>query len=193
METASAGAPRARRHSSPPGGRQRAFPGAGAVAGGLVLAAALAGRAPAAPAAGDTPSGLPVPRYVSTKFKEVNARGGPGDDHRMLWTYRAKGVPLQVVAETDEWRRVCDPDGGLGWVHKRTVAETRTAMRTAARDLPLRARPTDAARAVAVLASRATARLDRCERGWCRLSVDRTSGWVRAGEVWGAEPGARCR
>ena len=146
-----------------------------------------------APAAAETPSGLPVPRYVSTKFKDVNARGGPGDDHRMLWTYRAKGLPLQVVAETDEWRRVCDTDGQLGWVHRRTVAESRTVMRTAARDLPLRARPVETARVSAVLASRATARLDRCDRGWCRISADKASGWVRAGEVWGTDPAARCR
>ncbi len=152
-----------------------------------------AGAALAATPSAETPSGLPVPRYVSTKFREVNARGGPGDDHRMLWTYRARGLPLQVVAETDEWRRVCDPDGGLAWVHRRTVAESRTAMRTAARDLPLRVRPSDSARTSAMLASRAVAKLDRCDRGWCRLSVDKASGWVRAGEIWGAEPEAQCR
>ena len=153
----------------------------------------LGAAGPAATPAAGTPSGLPVPRYVSTKFREVNARGGPGDEHRMLWTYRAKGLPLQVVAETDEWRRVCDPDGGLGWVNKRTVAESRTVMRTTAHDLPLHARPSETARVTAVMASRAVARLVRCDRGWCRIDVDKTSGWVRAGEVWGADPDPLCR
>ena len=60
-----------------------------------------------------TPSGLPVPRYVSLKFDVVNARSAPGDDSRLLWIYRAKGLPVQVVAETPEWRRICDPEGGL--------------------------------------------------------------------------------
>ena len=40
---------------------------------------------------------------------------------------------------------------------------------------------------------RAIARLDRCDRGWCRLSVDKVSGWVRAGEVWGTAPERQCR
>ena len=134
-----------------------------------------------------------MPRYVSAKFREVNARGGPGDDHRMLWTYHARGLPLQVVAETDEWRRVCDPEGALAWVHRRTVAETRTVMRTAARDLPMRARPADSARTVALLASRSLAGLGRCDRGWCRITADKTSGWVRAAEVWGVDPAPQCR
>ena len=156
-----------------------------------VLGAGGAGAAPP-PAKLDTPSGLPVPRYVSTKYREVNARGGPGDDHRMLWTFHARGLPLQVVAETEEWRRVCDPDGGLGWVHRRTVAESRTVMRTAARELPMRAHPSETAAAPAVLASRAVATLGKCDKGWCRITADKVSGWVRAGEVWGVDPAPQC-
>ena len=56
-----------------------------------------------------TPSGLPVPRYVSLKFDSVNARAGPSDDHRLLWVFHARGLPVQVIAETEDWRRVCDP------------------------------------------------------------------------------------
>ena len=172
--------------SSPPPHRQRR-----AILGALLALAG--GTALAAPAGRQTPSGLPVPRYVSTKFSTVNVRGGPGDDHRMLWIYHVRGLPLQVVAETDEWRRVCDPEGGLGWVHKRVLAETRTVMRTQGRDLLLRARPTETARAPAVLAARSIATLGKCERGWCRITADRTSGWVRSSEVWGVDPAPRCR
>ena len=45
-----------------------------------------------------TPSGLDVPRYVSLKYETVNARNGPDEAHRLLWVYRAKGLPVQVVA-----------------------------------------------------------------------------------------------
>lgn len=164
---------------------------------GLAGRAALAAAAWAAPASaappGGTPSGLPVPRYVSTKFREVNARGGPGDDHRTLWTYRVRGLPLQVVAETSEWRRVCDPEGGVAWVKRNQVSDMRTVMRTGGRDLLLRARPTETARAPAVLTARAIAELGKCERGWCRVSVGKAGGWVRASEVWGADLAAQCR
>src|SRR5579872_316856 len=96
-----------------------------------------------------TPSGLPVPRYVSLKFDSVNARAGPSDDHRLLWVFHARGLPVQVIAETEEWRRICDPDGGLSWVHKRTTDGRRTAMRTLPGPAPIRARPRDFAPVVA--------------------------------------------
>ena len=70
----------------------------------LMMASALSGVAASAARAQDaerqTPSGLPVPRYVSLKYNDANARSGPGDDHRLLWIYHVRGLPVQVVAET---------------------------------------------------------------------------------------------
>src|SRR3954471_10394800 len=100
----------------------------------------LAGQAQAA-VDRSTPSGMPVPRYVSLKFDKVNARAGPGDDHRLLWVYRARGLPLQVIAETLEWRRVCDPEGATAWVHKRVTDGRRMTMNTRASPVVLLRRP----------------------------------------------------
>jgi SH3-like domain-containing protein len=141
-----------------------------------------------------TPSGLPVPRYVSLKFDKVNARSGPGDDHRLLWIYRVRGLPVQVVAETAEWRRICDPEGQLVWVHKRTTDGRRTAMNMQGAPAALRRRPKDASRVVAYLSPRAMASLVRCdEHQWCKVRADDVSGWVKAGELWGTSEAIQCR
>ena len=140
-----------------------------------------------------TPSGLPVPRYVSLKFEKVNARSAPGDDSRLLWVYKTKGLPVQVVAETAEWRRICDPEGGLAWVHRRTTDGKRMVMRLQPDALAMHAKPEDKSRVVADLASRALADLDRCKDGWCRLKASHTSGWVPAAEVWGTAEDPQCR
>lgn len=140
-----------------------------------------------------TPSGLEVPRYVSLKYAEVNARNGPDEAHRLLWIYHAKGLPVQVVAETREWRRICDPEGGLAWVHKRTTDGRRTAMRVQPGNLPLLHSPKDGAKVSAYLKGRSVAQLDKCEKGWCRLRADGAAGWAREGEIWGADPAPQCR
>ena len=166
--------------------------------GGLVIALALgallfgAGAAQAQPPK-VTPSGMDVPRYVSLKYGEVNARVGPDEDHRILWAYRAKGLPVQVVAETREWRRICDPEGNLSWVLKRMVDGRRTAMRVQPTPLSLRAQPKASAKITAYLSGRSTANLDRCEKGWCRLKADGESGWAPESEIWGAAPGLQCK
>ena len=140
-----------------------------------------------------TPSQMEVPRYVSLKYGEVNARVGPDNAHRVLWAYRAKGLPVQVVAETREWRRICDPEGNLSWVLKRMVDGRRTAMRVQPTPLALHAQPKPGAKVTAYLAARSTANLDRCEKGWCRLKADGESGWAPEAEIWGAAPGIQCK
>jgi SH3-like domain-containing protein len=162
------------------------------IGAGVCMALMLAaGAAPAAPRV--TPSGFPVPRYVSLKFGKVNARRGPGEDYPLLWVYRAKGLPLQVVAETAEWRRVCDPQGQAAWVHKRGVDGARTAMRIKPGQTPLRSRPEPNGRIVAFLRAQSIAAVDHCDKGWCRLKAGGVSAWAPDTEVWGGAPAAQCR
>lgn len=165
----------------------------GRAIGSLAAAFVLAGLVPALAAPRVTPSGYPVPRYVSLKYGKVNARAGPGEDHRLLWVYRAKGLPLQIVAETADWRRVCDPQGQAAWVHKRGVDGATTAMRVKPGPLPLRARPDPGGRVQAFLRPQSIAALDRCDKGWCRLKAGGTTGWAPQNEIWGGAPAAQCR
>jgi SH3-like domain-containing protein len=139
-----------------------------------------------------TPSGLPVPRYVSLKFDPVNARAGPSDDHRLLWVYHARGLPVQVVAETAEWRRICDPDGGLSWVHKRTTDGRRMVMQQTPAPLPLRAQPRADGKVVAYMAPKAVAAFDRCQKDWCRVHVGQADGWAEASAFWGVAETPQC-
>lgn len=168
--------------------RARLLPALAGAALTLFAGAAVAQDAASRP----TPSGLPVPRYVVLKFGEVNARAGPGDDHRLMWVYKAKGLPVQVIAETRNWRRVCDPRGGLAWVHSRTIDGKRNVIGVVP-PAPIRSKPKADARIVAYLRPQAPAALDRCKDGWCRIKVERVKGWVAAGSVWGATEAPQCR
>jgi len=157
----------------------------------LVLAGFAAGGW--APEERQTPSGFPVPRYVTLKFAKVNARSGPGEDHRLKFVYRTKGLPLQVVAETSEWRRVCDPEGQVTWVHKRGTDGRRNVINMGKAPAPLYRSPKPGAQPDAYLAVRALAALVRCEKGWCKVKADGASGWVREGALWGTSDAPQCR
>ena len=173
---------------------------AGRLAGVALAAAALAGchsDTKVSTGCRETPSGLPVPRFVSLKHDPANARGGPGDDYRLLWVYHNKGLPLLVFEETTDWRKVQDPEGQLAWVHKRVLLEgARYVMRTAGTPLSLRDHPATDGRVTAVLASHAIAALKSCADNWCQVSVEHASGWAPRAELWGAEappPGEGCK
>ena len=119
----------------------------------IILAALLAGCGEHASEGTDCPaadraktvSGFCVPRWVSLKHGEVMGRKGPGKDYPAQWVYRVRGLPVQVVAETEEWRRVCDPDGGAAWVHRSEIDGRRTVMSLAPAPAAMRRAPRDGA------------------------------------------------
>ncbi|MGZ8370808.1 MAG: SH3 domain-containing protein [Caulobacteraceae bacterium] len=141
----------------------------------------------------DTPSGLPVPRWLSLKSGEVNARVGPGEDYRILRVYRVKGLPVMIIAETRTWRRIRDPFGQTAWVISGATSGRRTALRMDKRPVALRRKPSAASPVTAWLAGRAIAELDRCKDGWCRLKASGRTGWAPDSAVWGAAPLPQCR
>jgi SH3-like domain-containing protein len=164
-------------------------------------AAPLAGCDRAESEGGDCPvaarahtvSGFCVPRYVSLKRGEVYGRKGPGKDYPAVWIYRARGLPVQVVAETAEWRRVCDPDGGATWIHRSMVDGRRTVLATGSSTVNLQKSPKSGAAVTGMLAPRALASLDRCQGDWCKVQVGGVDGWAPAARLWGVDPAAQCR
>ncbi|WJS86125.1 SH3 domain-containing protein [Paracoccus sp. TOH] len=131
---------------------------------------------------------LPLPRYVSLKGSEGNARRGPSLSHRIDWVFRHAGMPLRVVAEFGHWRRVEDQDGAGGWVHYSLLSGVRTAIVT--KDmLDLLARPEPRADVMARAEAGAIVRLHECNPDWCRVSGGGEKGWVPKTAIWGVDAG----
>lgn len=131
-------------------------------------------------------SGLPVPRFASLRSGEVNMRTGPGTRYPIEWVYNKQGLPVEIVAEFEIWRRVRDPDGSEGWVHKTEISGRRTAMVMGApRDL-LKS-DNDQASVVAHLEMGAVGQLVSCSKDWCKLKFDDgIKGYLRKANLWGA-------
>lgn len=130
---------------------------------------------------------LPLPRYVSLKGGQGNARRGPSLSHRIDWVFRHSGMPLRVVAEFGHWRRVEDQDGAGGWVHYALLSGVRTAI--VRKDMiELRTRADDESSVIARAEAGAIVRLHECTREWCRVSGGGEKGWVHKPDIWGVDP-----
>jgi len=127
---------------------------------------------------------LPLPRFVSLKVGEANVRRGPSRAHRIDWVYQRRGLPLEVTAEFGHWRRVRDRDGAGGWIHYSLISGVRTVL-IEARLADLRMHPSDSAATVARAEAGVVARLGRCSLDWCRITADRSRGWVPKTALWG--------
>lgn len=155
----------------------------------LVLPAAAA-RDPA-PLTKGSVSGLPVPRFVSLKSDRVNVRTGPNTDQDVRWVYTRAGMPVEVIAEFENWRHIRDWEGADGWVYHSLLSGKRTAVVVPnLKDalVPLYARPDMSAKVVAELQGGVLGTLAACTGTWCEFRGKGFNGWVRQDRLWGAYP-----
>lgn len=131
---------------------------------------------------------LPLPRYVSLKTNEGNARRGPGLTHRIDWVFTRAGMPLRVTAEYERWRRVEDAEGAGGWVHYSLLSGSRTAL--VSLDMAqFHSLPDDQSEVAFQAEVGVIAKVMECNPDWCRLAVDGQRGWIRKTAIWGVDPG----
>lgn len=130
---------------------------------------------------------LPLPRYVSLKTNEGNARRGPGLTHRIDWVFTRAGMPLKVTAEYENWRRVEDADGAGGWVHYSLLSSARAVL--VSQDMAeFLAKPETGAAVEFQAEYGVVGRLLQCSIDWCRISVEGTKGWAQKTTIWGVDP-----
>ncbi len=137
-------------------------------------------------------SGLPIPRFVSLKSDDVRVRRGPSSQYSVAWEYKTRGLPLEVVAELEQWRRIRDADGDEGWIRQDYLSGWRTVMVapwSRGKHFTMRQLPRPDGKAVAELASGVVARVHECSGQWCRLTVGRYSGWMEQSLLWGVYAG----
>jgi SH3-like domain-containing protein len=136
-------------------------------------------------------SGLQIPRFVSLKPDRVNVRGGPTKDHDVSWVYTRAGLPVEITAESENWRRIRDWEGAEGWVYHSLLSGKRTAVVTGKkRDdlIPLYAAPDAKSPVAARLQSGVLSQVQHCDGRWCEIAGAGFDGFVEQDRLWGVYP-----
>jgi SH3-like domain-containing protein len=128
-----------------------------------------------------------LPRFVSIRTKEINIRTGPGERYPIDWVMKAaKGWPLQVVAEYENWRKIKDWEGNIGWVHRAMLNNDHSGVVQVEMTM-LRNAPSDTAPPLAHVKMGVRAEIKKCENSWCEVKFEAGEGWLPAKTLWGAE------
>jgi SH3-like domain-containing protein len=164
----------------------------------ILLSAALA---PAAAWAAETASGLPLPRFVTTRSNQINLRVGPGPKYDVIWIYKIAGTPVEIIKEFDTWRKIRDVDGTEGWVHQSMLTGGRAGYVAPWVNDPkvaLRTASAPDSGVVAWLTPRFPVKISSCESGWCAVTATdhpqsghpvAYNGYLPETDIWGVYQG----
>ncbi len=133
-------------------------------------------------------SGLSIPRFVSLSNNETNVRVGPGQEYPIQSIYKRKGIPVEVILEYENWRKVRDVDGDEGWVYHTLLSGRRFGIlqhseAVFAYDVPFSG--DEAARVVIAIEPMVQFEIVRCKDAWCYINASGFLGWIERKFIWG--------
>jgi SH3-like domain-containing protein len=129
-------------------------------------------------------SGLPIPRFASLRSDEVNVRAGPGTRYPIEWVFKRKAMPVEIVAEYENYRKIRDWQGASGWVHQSLLSGKRSFI-VPSKAANLHKTPAASAEVVAKLEPEVMGEIRSCAGDWCRVKVSGVSGWIARTGMWG--------
>jgi len=164
------------------------------------LTALLFVALPAAPAfsAPTNPSGLPLPRFVTTRSTPINVRVGPGTKYDVAWVYVKAGTPVEIIQEFDTWRKIRDADGSEGWLHQNLLVGNRAGLvapwKSDGEQIALLRGPAEDSGVRAYLTSKFRVDIKECDGTWCEVvatshaagaNAQAFDGYMHQAELWG--------
>ena len=154
---------------------------------GCVFLVALAVFAALSPSAAYTAD---LPRFASIRAGEANLRTGPGKRYPVEWVLVKRHMPVEIVAEFENWRQVRDISGTVGWVHRSMLSGRRTMVVMGGQQR-LHRGPSADSEVVALVDSKVVGKLLSCNETWCRIEVAGMRGWMRRDRLWGIRRGEK--
>jgi SH3-like domain-containing protein len=93
-------------------------------------------------------------------------------------------MPVEIVAEFENWRKIRDWQGASGWVRENLLTGKRGFI-IPAKPATLRRTPATSAEMVAKLEPEVVGEIRSCAGDWCSVKVAGVRGWIERADMWG--------
>ncbi|MDM8335457.1 SH3 domain-containing protein [Wolbachia pipientis] len=123
--------------------------------------------------------------FVSTKSNKVNMRTGPGFHYPVKWIYMCRSLPLKVIEEFEDWKKVCDINEDCGWIKSNLLSDQRYAMMK--EDAYGYQKRSVDSKITMKIDKFVMMRIEKCNKEWCFLSTPKRKAWVQRKHLYGVD------
>lgn len=122
-------------------------------------------------------------QFVSLKSSKINMRVGPGDEFPISWVFLRAGLPVMLIAEFQNWRKVRYLDNTEGWMHKNMISGRNTAI--VIKDNALLYKRDSESCPIAKLEKDVVVRVLEKRDAWIKVDINKIKGWILKENLWG--------
>lgn len=132
-----------------------------------------------------TVTGFPIPRFVSLKSDESNLRVGASKDYPIYLTYNIRNLPLEIIDEYEDWRRVVDIEENEGWIHKSIIKGNRYGIINTLHSQSAQIYNKPEGILVGKIGNNNIVKINQCLSLWCHIKIEQNKGWINKVNLWG--------
>ena len=130
-------------------------------------------------------TGLKIPRFVSIKSNNSNLRVGPSKNYPIKLKYIVANIPVEVIDEYKNWRKINDYEGNKGWIHKSLIKGKRFAIVDTLYTEDLQVFNKPKGNNIGKIGKKNILEIDTCLKNWCKIKYKKNKGWVNKLNLWG--------
>ena len=122
--------------------------------------------------------------FLTLRYDNVNLRQGPSKDYPVKIFYKKKYLPVLIQDASDNFRKIKDHENNTGWIHVSQLSKKKAAL-TLNDKVIIFKNSTIFSKPLAVLEKGRLCLISKCKDNWCKIKVDKYSGWVEKKNLWG--------
>ncbi|MAK12742.1 MAG: hypothetical protein CMI73_03645 [Candidatus Pelagibacter sp.] len=122
----------------------------------------------------------------SLKNNRVNVRLGPSISYPIKFIYKKKYLPVIIIDQHYNWRKIKDYESDTGWVHISQLSKIKTTVTTKNNDVVF-SRPSIYSKPKVKLEIYKVLIIKECNKIWCKVKNSKISGWIKKQHLWGVK------
>ncbi|MDR0677712.1 MAG: hypothetical protein LBF57_03515 [Holosporaceae bacterium] len=128
-------------------------------------------------------SRISAEQFASLKSSQVNIRVGPGKEYPVSWILIKPNLPVILIAEFDQWRKIKLIDETEGWVHQNMISQKNTAV--VKNNFVILYRYESDSQPIAKIEKNVVIKVLKRNKDWIKIEVNKIKGWVKKQGLWG--------
>jgi SH3-like domain-containing protein len=122
--------------------------------------------------------------FLTLRNNKVNLRQGPSFEYPIKIFYKKKFLPVLVQDKFENFRKIRDHENNSGWIHVSQLSKKMAAINIDENILIFK-NPTKFSTPIAILEKGRLCVIKKCKKKWCKVTIDKFSGWVKKDHLWG--------
>ena len=131
----------------------------------------------------DTPSSE-KDYFLTLKYNRVKVRQGPSFEYPVKFIYKKKYLPIKIIDNKDNFRKITDLKNNNGWIHVSQLSKKKSAINIHNLSIIFK-KPNIYSQPIARLEKGKIAIVKKCKEDWCKIITNDYKGWIFKNYLWG--------